>query len=213
MMNRESYNSIARQWDSARVSFVKDERQYLEALLSGLAAPASVLDVGCGTGRPIAEFILGRGHRLTGIDQSEELLTIARARFPEGTWIHASIEGYVFEGSYDAIVCWDTLFHIERAHHQRLLTDLRDCLTPHGRLMLTAGGSANPPFTDTMFAREFFYDSHPPELLCSMMRETGYELLIDEFMDVPTSGRDKGRIAIVAQRSPTKQTSSGRPGG
>lgn len=51
MMNRESYNSIARQWDSARVSFVKDERQYLEALLSGLPAPASVLDAGCGTGR------------------------------------------------------------------------------------------------------------------------------------------------------------------
>lgn len=153
MMNRESYNSIARQWDSARVSFVKDERQYLEALLSGLPAPAPVLDAGCGTGRPIAEFILGRGHRLTGIDQSEELLTIARARFPEGTWIHASIEGYVFEGSYDAIVCWDTLFHIERAHHQRILTDLHHCLTPHGRLMLTGGERFRQPAFYRHYAR------------------------------------------------------------
>ncbi len=209
MMNRDSYNSIARQWDSARVSFVKDERRYLDTLLSGLAPPASVLDVGCGTGRPIAEFILGRGHRITGIDQSEELLAIASERFPEGTWIHAPIEEYVFEGSYDAIVCWDALFHIERAHHQRILTDLHGCLTPHGRLMLTAGGSANPPFTDTMFGHEFFYDSHSPELLGSVMREIGYELLIEEFMDVPTSGRDKGRIAIVAQRSPSERSSSG----
>jgi hypothetical protein len=43
-----------------------------------------------------------------------------------------------------------------------------------------------------------------------MMREIGYELLIEEFMDVPTSGRDKGRIAIVAQRSPSERSSSGK---
>lgn len=200
-MNRVSYNKIARQWDAARGAFVKDERRYLETLLSGLSTPASILDVGCGTGRPIAEFVLALGHRVTGIDQSEELLAIARERFPQGTWIHAPIEEYVFEGCYDAMICWDSLFHIERAHHQRILTDLYERLAPSGRIMLTVGGSAHPPFTDTMFGHEFFYDSYPPQHVCSIMRAIGYQLLIEEFMDVPTTGRDKGRYAIVAQRS------------
>ncbi len=60
-----------------------------------------------------------------------------------------------------------------------------------------------------MLGQEFFYDSYPPEPLCSMMRAIGYELLIEELMDVPSSGRDKGRLAIVAQRSPSTRTSSG----
>ena len=200
-MNRESYNAIAREWDAARVSFHGHERRYLEAVLDGLRVPSRILDLGCGTGRPMAEFVLARGHDVTGVDQSEEVLAIARGRFPGGEWIHSRLEDFAFDGRYDGAICWDSLFHIERGHHERILSAIHGCLAPGARLMLTAGGSANPAFTDTMFSREFFYDSHPPERVASILREIGYELLIDEFMNEPTSGRDKGRIAIVARKT------------
>lgn len=200
-MNRESYNSIAAEWDAARVSFHGNERRYLETVLEGLPAQSRILDLGCGTGRPMAEFVIARGHRITGVDQSEALLGIARSRFPEGEWIHSKIEDFAFDGSCDGAICWDSLFHIERRHHERILSRIRDCLVPGARLMLTAGGSEHPAFTDTMFGHEFFYDSHSPELLASILRGIGFELVINEFMNQPTSGRDKGRIAIVGVRS------------
>ena len=200
-MNRESYDSIAAAWDAARTSFQRDERRYLEAVLDGLPAPSRILDLGCGTGRPMAEFVLGRGHHVTGVDQSEALLSIARERFPEGEWIHSRIEDFAFDGRYHGAICWDSLFHIERVHHEGILASIHGCLAPGARLMLTAGGSANPAFTDTMFGHEFFYDSHPPERVREILREIGFELLIDEFMNQPTSGRDKGRIAIVARKT------------
>jgi hypothetical protein len=78
---------------------------------------------------------------------------------------------------------------------------VRRALIPGGRVMLTAGGSANPAFTDTMFDREFFYDSHAPEALADLLRELGFEIVLNEFMNLPTSGRDKGRIAIVARKA------------
>ncbi|HET7553550.1 MAG TPA: class I SAM-dependent methyltransferase [Gemmatimonadaceae bacterium] len=204
-INRESYDAIAAEWDAARASFHGSERRYLDAMLHGLAAPARVLDLGCGTGRPMAEYLISRGHRVTGVDQSEKLLALARSRFPQGEWIHSRIEDCPVDvdskGTYDGVIAWDSLFHIERERHADILAKVHRALAPGGRLMLTAGGSENPAFTDTMFDREFFYDSHPPERLSALLGELGFEIVVNEFMNLPTSGRDKGRIAIVARKA------------
>lgn len=55
-LNRASYEAIAAAWHATRRSFVLREREYLETLLRGMAAGARVLDLGCGSGRPIAEY-------------------------------------------------------------------------------------------------------------------------------------------------------------
>jgi hypothetical protein len=65
--------------------------------------------------------------------------------------------------------------------------------------MLTVGGSDHPAFTDWMFGEEFFYDSHPPETALAILQQVGLEPVLAEFMNLPTSGRDKGRYAIVAR--------------
>lgn len=200
-MNEAAYDRIASQWDAARQAFVGRERDYVAALLEGLPVPSSVVDVGCGTGRPMAQFVIEAGHRITGIDQSSSLLELARARFPRHRWIRAHIQAYAFDEQYDAAICWDTLFHIERAHHHPILTRLHGCLRRGGRLMLTAGGSDNPAFTDSMFGQEFFYDSLPPEQLSSLLVAIGFDLRLNEYMDLPTSGRNKGRVAIVARKA------------
>ena len=54
-MNRDSYNAIAADWDRARIEFFGRERDYLDTFLAGIAAPGPVLDLGCGTGRPMAD--------------------------------------------------------------------------------------------------------------------------------------------------------------
>ncbi|HET7620474.1 MAG TPA: class I SAM-dependent methyltransferase [Gemmatimonadaceae bacterium] len=202
-INRQSYDAIAARWDSARTSFHGSERRYLDVMLEGLAPPARILDLGCGTGRPMAEYVLSRGHQVTGVDQSEELLALARARFPKGEWIHSRIEDFPIEGdrngAYHGAIAWDSLFHIERERHEKILAKVHGALAPGALLMLTAGGSAHPAFTDTMFDREFFYDSHPPEQLAALLVELGFEIVLNEFMNLPTAGRDKGRIAIIAR--------------
>jgi len=198
-MNRESYDAIAPCWDAARVAFHGREREYVDALLGGLPVPSSILDLGCGTGRPIAEYVMSRGHRVTGVDQAEALLSLARGRYPNGTWIASSIEAFAPSETFGAIVCWDALFHIDRSEHEALFARFARMLRPGGRLMLTAGGSEHPAFIDTMFGQRFFYDSHPPEKVLALLARAGFEPMISEFMNLPTSGRDKGRHAVVAR--------------
>ena len=197
-MNRESYNAIAPSWDAARVSFYGREREYVDALLEGLDTESEVLDLGCGTGRPIAEYILSRGHRVTGVDQAEALLAMARTRYPNANWISGTIEAFATSVRFNAIVCWDALFHIDRSRHARLFARFARMLLPGGRLMLTFGGSGHPAFTDIMYGQRFFYDSHAPEQALALLAKAGFKPVISEFMNHPTAGRDKGRYAVVA---------------
>lgn len=201
-INRDSYNAIAARWDAARSGFYGREREYLATLLDGLPAGGHVLDLGCGTGRPLAEQVLAAGHQVTGVDQAEALLAIARERLPAGTWIHGRIEEFESEQRFDALICWDALFHIDRRWHAPLIAGFARLLAPGGRLMLTCGGSEHPPFTDTMFDHTFAYDSHPPQKVLELLAAQGFAPRISEFMNLPTGRRDKGRYAVVAQRSP-----------
>ncbi len=198
-MNRESYNAIALEWDTARSSFSGREREYLDAFLDGLPVPSSFVDLGCGTGRPIAEFLVGRGHCVTGVDQSAGMLALARTRLPEGTWIESRIEDFEPADRFDGIVCWDAMFHIERGCHEELIRRMAGMLVDGGRLMLSFGGSDHPAFTDTMYGETFFYDSHPPEMELDLLRSAGFELVVSEFTSLPDGERDKGRYVVVAR--------------
>lgn len=194
-MNRDSYNMVAPSWDAM---FFGEEQRVVDTFLAGIIAPAAILDLGCGTGRPIGEYILNRGYELVGIDQAAGMLQLARVRFPQATWIESRIEDFHTSAQFAGIVCWDALFHIERSAHAGILQQMASMLSPNGKIMITIGGSDHPAFTDTMFGQSFFYDSHPPELGVHLLKQLGFDIIAAEFLNLPTSERDKGRYCIVA---------------
>ncbi|MES3003794.1 MAG: class I SAM-dependent methyltransferase [Pseudomonadota bacterium] len=206
-MNRRSYNSISEEWDAARSAFFPYESAFLDRFLRGLDPPARILDLGCGTGRPIAEHLLKLGFELTGVDQAENMLSLARQRFPEGRWIQAEMESFEPDEDYDGAVIWDSLFYVKREHFEPILRRVVRSLRPGARLMLTVGGSDHPAFKDSMFGQTFFYDSLPPAQTVSVLRGLGATIDHAEFINAPTKGRDKGRYGIVA--SVAKLPSSG----
>ncbi|MGH6645947.1 class I SAM-dependent methyltransferase [Aquabacterium sp.] len=197
-MNRHSYNAIVKEWDAARSTLFSHETAFLDRLLINLQPPAKILDLGCGTGRPIAEFLLRRGFRVTGVDQAEELLSLARQRYPEGRWLQSSMESFESDEDYDGAVIWDSLFHLPREHHENVLRKVVGSLRPGAKLMLTVGGSDHPAFTDTMYGHTFFYDSFTPEQTVLILQNLGASIESADFINPPTTGRDKGRYGIVA---------------
>lgn len=200
MMNRDSYNKIAPQWASARNEFFGREREYLDAVLSSVPAGSTILDMGCGTGRPMAEYITGQGHHVLGVDQSEAMLAIAGKNLPGEKWVLSTMEAYEPQDSYQGALLWDSLFFIPRTEHEPIIRKVVRGLPSGGRLMLTVGGSAHPAFTDFMYGEEFYYDSHTPEETERLIRQSGCRLVIAEYMNMPNGGREKGRYAIVAEK-------------
>lgn len=199
-MNKTSYNAIADTFRQARVSLREDESRYLGLLLEHLPPGATLLDLGCGTGTPVAAAVIARGHRVLGVDQAAAMLAHARREFPKQRWIEARLESYACAEPYQGALLWDALFHLERRWHAVVLSRVIAGLPQGGRLMLTSGGSTNEAFVDQMFSQPFFYDSHPPEELRALLVGQGVRILIDEFMDLPDGGRNRGRRAFVVEK-------------
>ncbi|KTT32912.1 SAM-binding motif-containing protein [Pseudomonas oryzihabitans] len=199
-MNKTSYNAIADLFRQARVSLGDNERRYLDVLLENVEPGATLLDLGCGTGTPVAAAILAQGYRVLGVDQAAAMLAHARREFPKQRWIEARLESYACAEPYQGALLWDSLFHLERRWHEVILARVIAGLPRGGRLMLTSGGSANEAFVDRMFDQPFFYDSHPPEVLRALLREQGVRILVDDVLDLPDGSGNRGRCAFVVEK-------------
>lgn len=197
--NRAAYDAIATQWLAARTQLGAREREVLEAFARDLPDGARILDLGCGTGRPIAEWLMQRGYRVTGVDQSAEMLAQARRLLPDGDWQLARIEDFTTAERFDAVIAWDSLFHVPRERLPEIFARVATYLEPGGRFACTLGGSAHPAFTDRMFDVEFFYDSPPPEESRTLLRDVGLEPSLETMLNLPDGQRDKGRVAFVAR--------------
>ncbi|WP_199486326.1 methyltransferase domain-containing protein [Actinomadura logoneensis] len=99
-----------------------------------LLRATSVVDVGCGTGRAVAE-LAERGVRATGVDLDEQMIAVARTRHPDADFRVASAEALPLpDASVDGYRA-DKVFH---ALHDpaEALTEARRVLTPGGRVVL-----------------------------------------------------------------------------
>jgi len=197
------YDSIAGQYDYARVGLQAKELQYLHAVLEGLAPLSTILDLGCGTGRPIATTLADEGHSIVGVDASEAMLALFRQRLPGHRCIHGRIEHVELDDVFDAVICWDSLFHLPRQHWRGVLRKIYAWLKPCGTLLLSSGGvvEGDYGFSDTMFGRVFYYDSLPPDILVQLLEDLGFRIAFSEMCELPGPGRNKGKLATIASRT------------
>jgi 2-polyprenyl-3-methyl-5-hydroxy-6-metoxy-1,4-benzoquinol methylase len=81
-----------------------------------------VLDLGCGSGVPIARSLADAGYRVTGIDISEVQVRRARERVPQADFIQVDATAAFFDdASFDAVVSLYALIHIPLAEQPPLL--------------------------------------------------------------------------------------------
>lgn len=105
------------------------------------AAGAEVLDLGCGTGLELEEYLrVNPGAHITGIDLSEAMLRTLAGKFPDK---HLNlVKGSYFEvpfekGKFNAAVSVESLHHFTREQKLSLYRKLLSALKPGGYFILT----------------------------------------------------------------------------
>jgi SAM-dependent methyltransferase len=85
----------------------------LEKLLFSRVPPAAhVLDICCGSGHVTKELVQ-RGYRVTGVDNSADLIDLARRQLPEAEFFVQDIRALALPDRYDAALStFDSLNHI-----------------------------------------------------------------------------------------------------
>lgn len=115
-------NRILEQWNKAAASYaeLQERSEYVEVTKDVVRARfirlcgEKVLDLGCGYGW-YTDYFSSIGAEAYGIDGSQEMIKLAKERYPESTFIIADInEGIPFpDASFDMVFCNQVLMDIE----------------------------------------------------------------------------------------------------
>ncbi|MFI6558931.1 class I SAM-dependent methyltransferase [Streptomyces sp. NPDC050534] len=139
---RRGYDAVSRLYDDAYGA----ETKYA-ALLGDLGrripVASAVLDLGCGSGVPVARTLVEAGHQVTGVDISEVQIRRAQERVPQAQFIRGDATAVTFEAaSFDAVVFLYALIHIPLAEQPPLLRRIAGWLRPSGWFVATTGHGA-----------------------------------------------------------------------
>ena len=80
------------------------EKSWLDKFLAAVGKPGRILDMGCGTGDPIAAYFIAEGYAVTGVDGSEAMLAYARAQFPGQRWQQQDMRGLALGETFDGLI-------------------------------------------------------------------------------------------------------------
>ncbi|MEL6964685.1 MAG: class I SAM-dependent methyltransferase [Pseudomonadota bacterium] len=115
------------------------EKTWLDRLLTLTVPPRSVLDLGCGSGEPIAHYLIDQGCELTGIDSSPTLIGLCRRRFPSHRWTVTDMRSLSLNRQFQGIIAWDSFFHLRPSDQERMFSVFRRHAAPKATLMFTSG--------------------------------------------------------------------------
>ncbi|MFI5713070.1 class I SAM-dependent DNA methyltransferase [Kribbella sp. NPDC051620] len=139
---RRGYDALSARYDEAFDAETK-YGPWLEELLGRLDGPGRVLDLGCGSGVPVALTLADAGHQVVGVDISEVQVERARERVPAATFLRADATQLEFPAAgFDAVVSFYALIHIPLDEQRELLRRIGEWVRPGGLFAATVGAGA-----------------------------------------------------------------------
>lgn len=125
----DTYNKIAPKYSSGHYAhFWTDEFEIYKGLIDG----KRVIDIGCGAGRDADEFVKN-GFDYMGVDGSEGMLEVARARVPDGTFKKMDFYSLDFpENTFDGFWAAASFLHVPKEDVSKVIGEARKVIKPEG---------------------------------------------------------------------------------
>ena len=113
-----------------------------QKILAQIAFLASVLDCGCGIGKPVSSMIAGSGRTPFGIDLSLTMIKPSKKHFPHGTFAQCNMLDYTADpATFAGVTAILSVFGLDRAGITRKAGNFFDWIQPGGYLLLCVFGA------------------------------------------------------------------------
>lgn len=161
------YEKIVDWFDEARTKSLM-ESEYLHLITNSIPDTATILDLGCGTGEPIAKFFIEKGYEVTGVDGSKKMIELCKKRFPNEQWMVGDMRDIDMKKQFDVILAWHSFFHLDQDSQRTMFKIFAAHLKPNGILAFTSGEEEE----------EVWSNNGGQELYHASLSTSEYELLL-----------------------------------
>jgi SAM-dependent methyltransferase len=169
------YEEHAAAWDEVRGT-VLQEREWIDRFLRHVPPGGSVLDLGCGSGRPVAAHLIERGYRITGLDSSPSLIALCRSRFPEEEWLIGDMRSLALSRRFDGVLAWHSFFHLN-FEDQRAMFPRFAAHAKRGAPLTFTAGPAHGEAIGEWQGEPLYHASLAPEEYQALLGAHGFELI------------------------------------
>jgi 2-polyprenyl-3-methyl-5-hydroxy-6-metoxy-1,4-benzoquinol methylase len=172
----KAYDAIAEKF--TETWFDHPPLQALELLNEHLPGPCTILDAGCGPGHH-SRFFMKKGHEVTGIDLSSEMVRIAEAKTKGIVYRHMDMRSLTFPSrSFDAVWCAGSIIHVPKESLGAQLFEFKKVLKPSGVLGLNLQIARKSEIAaDGRFFE--FYGSR--EEITRLVKIAGFEIVNEDY--------------------------------
>lgn len=146
----------------------------------------TILDIGCGTGVPIAQHLIGLGCQVTGLDSSSAMIEMCADRFPGHRWDIADMRTLDLGRTFDGILAWDSLFHLSATDQRRMFPIFGRHAAPGTALMFTSGPSAGEQLGNWQ-GEVLFHASLDSAEYRTLLNTNGFDV-VEHVVEDPTCG-------------------------
>ncbi|MGZ3305913.1 MAG: class I SAM-dependent DNA methyltransferase, partial [Asticcacaulis sp.] len=171
------YERRAEDWDRDRGRATADrpafEASWLNEFLAKLVG-IEVLDLGCGSGDPIARYLIERDIALTGVDSSPSLVSICSEKFPVMNWICADMRIVNLQRTFDGIIAWHSLIHLT-PDDQIAMFQIFSRHARKGAMLMFTSGHAHGEVIGRWHGEPLYHGSLDPAEYKALLSANGFE--------------------------------------
>lgn len=182
----EIYKKHARAWTELRGNFLY-EKTWLDHFLSLIPQHSEILDLGCGSGKPIADYLIQHDHKIIGVDSSDVMIEMAQQNFPEQRWLQADMRTVEFDQKFNAILAWDSFFHLTPNDQRQMFSQFTRFAQQGTALMFSSGPSHGEAIGD-LFGDALYHASLAPEEYTALLNDHGFQVIKMVVEDVECTG-------------------------
>lgn len=192
---REGYNKVAKTYSTQRDLFKNDK--YLAELAKLLKPSSTVLDIGCGSGIPVDQYLIDKRFKVIGLDISDEQIKLAKQNLPEATFEVKNMSD-LKERDYqvDAVISFYAIFHTPREEHLALFRMINSFLPVGGLILVTMGAGEWEGTEEDFHGSKMWWSHYDAEKNKEIIKNAGFKILLDE---IDASG-DERHLVILARK-------------
>jgi ubiquinone/menaquinone biosynthesis C-methylase UbiE len=176
----------------------------VQDLLRRLPPGSRVLDIGSGTGWPVAHDLTAAGHRVTGLDVSSTMVGIARGKVPSATFVHVDVREWTSpDRSWDAVCAFFPFLQMSRADTAAVLADIARWLVPGGWLVIVTVPTDREREVEEFFGYQVEITSFPPPALQKCVEAVGLTVVdthLELFQPDAPGSPAESHLLIAARR-------------